>query len=72
MKHFFKVLVLLIVALFVLVSGVNVALDQMPPAYATGSYSYYDAHGQLVYAYTGDLNSCPVYSRVSHYLLKRT
>ena len=72
MKHFFKVLVLLIVALFVLVSGVNVALDQMPPTATKGAYSYYNARGELVYAYTGDLNSCPVYSKVSRYLLKRT
>ena len=72
-KHFFKVLVLLIVALFVLVSGVDVALDRMPPPAAKGAYTYYNAQGEMVYSYTGDLKYCPVYSRVSHYLLlKRT
>lgn len=72
MKHFFKVLVLLIVALFVLVSGVNVALDRMPLSVTKGGYCYYNASGELVYSYTGDLKYCPINTQISHYLLKRT
>jgi len=63
MKRFLKTFALVIVSLFMLVSGVNVTLDQMNRSATKSSYTFYSEKDTVLIAYTGDLKSCPVYVR---------
>lgn len=62
MKRFFKILTLLIVSLFLLVSGVDATLDHMTRSAAQNSCAWYSEKGDTVLACTGDfpldLKSC--------------
>jgi|HubBroStandDraft_1064217.scaffolds.fasta_scaffold1207758_1 hypothetical protein len=60
MKRFLKVSVLLVVALFALVSGVDVTLDRMAKAETQSAFTYYDQKGQVVAYYSGNLAFCPI------------
>jgi len=60
MKRFFKVLALLVVALFALVSGVDVTLDHMSRSATQGTLTCYDQKGRVVANYNGDLALCPI------------
>ena len=63
MKRFLKVLGLLMVALFALVSGVDVTLDHLAHAPTQSSFTSYTAKGQIVVAYKGKLALCRAYMR---------
>ena len=56
MQRFLKIFVLLMIALFLLVSGVNVALDRISRAPVQNFYSFYNEKGELTVAYNGDLS----------------
>jgi hypothetical protein len=58
MKRFLKVLVLLVVSLFVLMSGVDAMLDHLTRSVSASSYTLYDDQGNVLLAYTGDLALC--------------
>jgi hypothetical protein len=62
MKRFLKIFTLLIVSLFLLVSGVDATLDHMTRSTVQSSYTWYSEKGDTVLAYTGDfplsLKSC--------------
>jgi hypothetical protein len=60
MKRFLKVFALLIISLFVLVSGVNTTLDRMAHAPSQGSFTVYSEKGQVLFAYSGNLKNSPV------------
>jgi len=65
MKRFLKVATLLIVSLFVLVSGVDATLDHISHTPAQGSYTIYSQKGIAVITYTGDLRFCKFYLKPS-------
>jgi len=58
-KRFTKTFILLIISLFVLVSGVNVTLDRLSQSPTQSTYTFYNEKGVAVFAYTGDLKYCP-------------
>ena len=60
MKRFLKTFSLLIFSLFLVVSGVNAALDHLSRSVAQNSFTVYDEQGSVVLAYDGDLNACKV------------
>ncbi len=61
MNRFLKVFSLLIISLFVLVSGVDATLDHISHSATQSSYTVYDEKGTPVIAYTGDLRLCKSY-----------
>jgi hypothetical protein len=61
MKRFFKVFSLLIVSLFLLVSGLDATLDHINRSTLQSRYTVYDERGAVVAAYTGDLRFCKLY-----------
>ncbi|HUB66418.1 MAG TPA: hypothetical protein VL981_02900 [Candidatus Methylacidiphilales bacterium] len=60
MKRFLKVSVLLMIALFALVSGVDVTLSHMAKAETQSAFTYYDQKGQIIADYSGNLAYCPI------------
>jgi hypothetical protein len=62
-KRFLKTLVLLVVSLFLVVSGVDAALDHLSHANTQNSFTVYDEQGSVVLAYDGDLSVCKAYAR---------
>ena len=61
MKRFLKTLVLLIVSLFLVVSGVNRALDHFSHSETQNSFTVYNEQGSVVLAYDGDLSAGKAY-----------
>jgi hypothetical protein len=59
-KRFLKTLALLIVSLFLVVSGVDAALDRLSHSATQNSVTVYNEQGSVVLAYNGDLNGCKV------------
>jgi hypothetical protein len=59
-KRFLKVLVLLVVSLFMLMSGVDATLDHLTRSLSQSSYTLYDERGEILVSYTGDLALCHV------------
>ena len=57
MKRFIKTFALLIVSLFLVVSGVNKALDHLSQSVTQNSFTVYDEQGSVVVAYDGDLSA---------------
>ncbi len=55
MKRFLKVFALLVVSLFLLVSGVDATLDQISRSPDQSNYALYDSKGALIVAYSGDI-----------------
>lgn len=65
MKRFLKTFVLLIVSLFVLLSGVDAALDQLSQSGTQNSLIVYTDNGTAILAYNGDLNTCRALGKAS-------
>ena len=63
MKRFLKTFALLIVSLFLVVSGVDAALDHLSHSVTQNSFTVYNEQGSLVLAYDGDLNACKAYAK---------
>jgi hypothetical protein len=59
-KRFLKVLVLLVVSLFMLMSGVDATLDHLTRLLSQCSYTLYDERGDILGSYTGNLALCPI------------
>jgi hypothetical protein len=57
-KRFLKTLALLIVSLFLVVSGVDAALDHLSHSVTQNSFTVYNEQGTAVLAYDGDLSAC--------------
>jgi hypothetical protein len=57
-KRFLKTLALLIVSLFLVVSGVDAALDRLSHSVTQSSFTVYDEQGTAILAYDGDLSAC--------------
>jgi hypothetical protein len=55
-NRFFKTAVVLVVSLFALVSGVDAGLDQLSRSASLSNCTFYNEKGEVVAAYTGDLN----------------
>jgi len=60
MKRFLKTLALLVVSLFLLVSGVDAALDHLSHSPSQSSFVVYSEQGNVLFAYEGNLNECKV------------
>lgn len=60
MKRFLKTFALLIVSLFLVVSGVDAALDHISHSAAQNTVTVYNEQGRVVLAYNGDLTTCKV------------
>ena len=63
MKRFLKTFVLLILSLFVLVSGVDATLDHLSHSVTQSSYTVYGKKGEILVAYSGDLSLCQSYAK---------
>lgn len=63
MKRFIKIFVLLIVCLFVVVSGVDATLDHMSHSATQNSFVWYTDKGESVFVYHGDLALCQSYTK---------
>jgi hypothetical protein len=63
MKRFLKTFVLLIVSLFLVVSGVDRALDHLSHSVTQNSFTVYNEQGSVVLAYDGDLSVCKAYGK---------
>jgi len=59
-KRFLKTFAFLMVSLFLLLSGVDAALDHLSQSPAQSSFIAYNEHGMVIMAYDGDLNACKV------------
>ena len=57
MKRFLKTFVLLIISLFVLVSGVDAALDHLSHVPTQSTFIVYNEKGVAVLAYSGDVTN---------------
>ncbi len=55
MKRSLKIFTLLIMSLFVVVSGVDSALDHMSRSVSQSNCTLYNEKGEIVAVYTGDL-----------------
>jgi len=62
-KRFLKTLALLIVSLFLVVSGVDAALDHLSHSVTQSSFTVYDEQGTAILAYDGDLSACKAYAK---------
>lgn len=63
MKRFIKTFVLLIVSLFLVVSGVDATLDRLSHSVTQSSFTVYNEQGGIVLAYDGDLSVCKAYAK---------
>lgn len=61
MKQFLKTLVLLVVGLFLVVSGLNAGLNRLAHSVTQNSFTVYNEQGSVVLAYEGDLSGCKAY-----------
>jgi hypothetical protein len=59
MNRFLKTFALLIVSLFLLVTGVDATLDRLERARLQNTYTLYSDEGAMVIAYNGDMDYCP-------------
>ncbi len=64
MKRFLKILVLLTVSLFVLLSGIDLALDNLSHSSDQNSVTVYNEKGEAVLAYSGNLRNYPSYAKI--------
>jgi hypothetical protein len=62
-KRFLKTFVFLIVSLFLVVSGVDAALDHLSHSVTQNSFTAYSAQGRVILAYNGDLSACKAYAK---------
>jgi hypothetical protein len=63
MKRFLKTFALLIVSLFLVVSGVDKALDRLSHSVTQNTFTVYNGQGSVVLAYDGDLSVCKAYAK---------
>ena len=63
MKRFLKTLALLVVSLFLVVSGVDAALDHISHSQTQSCFTVYTAKGSIELAYDGDLNAFKAYAK---------
>ena len=63
MKRFLKTLALLVISLFLVVSGVDAALDHLSHSGAQNSFTVYSEQGRVVLAYNGDLGAYKAYGK---------
>ncbi len=66
MNRFLKIFCLLIVALFLLVSGVDATLDHLARSPGQNSFIWYNEKGEAVLAYDGDAALAQHFIRPSH------
>jgi hypothetical protein len=62
-KRNLKTLALLVVSLFIVVSGVNAALDKQADSVTQNSFTVYNEQGNVIFAYQGDLNACRAFTK---------
>jgi hypothetical protein len=62
-KRFLKTSALLIVSLFIVVTGVDAALDHLSHSPSQSSFTIYSEDGGVILAYDGDLSVCRAYAK---------
>jgi len=62
-KRFLKTSAFLVVSLFLLVSGVDTALDHLTHSTTQNSFTVYSERGGIILAYEGDLSVCKAYAK---------
>jgi len=62
-NRFLKTFALLIVSLFLVVSGVDSALNRLSHSVTQSSFTVYNEQGNIVLAYDGDLNAIKAYAK---------
>jgi hypothetical protein len=62
-KRFLKTLTLLVVSLFLVVSGVEAGLNHFSHSTTQNSLTAYNEQGVIILAYSGDLNACKAYAK---------
>jgi hypothetical protein len=62
-NRFIKIFTLLIISLFVVVSGVDAALDHLSRSPVQSMFTVYNQQGSIVLAYNGDLSGCKAYAK---------
>ena len=65
MKKFFKTFALLLLGMFLLVSGMDAGLGRLSASAQQGSFTVYNERGETVFAYNGDLNACRALAKPS-------
>ena len=63
MKRFLKISTLLVLSLFLVVSGVDRALDHMTRSVNQSSFTVYSEKGGVILAYDGDLSTCKAFTK---------
>ena len=63
MKRFLKASVLLVVSLFLVVSGVNAELGHLSHSVTQNSVTVYNGQGDVLLAYDGDLSVFKTYAK---------
>jgi sulfur relay (sulfurtransferase) complex TusBCD TusD component (DsrE family) len=61
-KRFLKTFSLLIVSLFLLVTGVDATLGHLSQSPTQSSFTVYNEQGSVILAYNGDLSVCKIYA----------
>jgi hypothetical protein len=62
-NRFIKTFTLLIISLFLIVSGLDAALDHLSRSPAQSSFTVYNTQGTIVLAYNGNLSFCKAYTK---------
>jgi hypothetical protein len=65
-KRFLQVATLLIIGLFVLVSGLDATLDHVARTPGQSSFTWYNEKGGPILAYSGDLSLSPIYAHPAY------
>lgn len=63
MKRFLKILCLLILALFALVTGMDQTLGHLNQSPRQNSFTFYNERGDITYDYRGNLADCKAYPK---------
>ena len=61
MNRFLKTSVVLLIAIFALVTGVDATLDHMTRSASQNSFNWYDERGESVVSFEGNLAECHSY-----------
>ena len=63
MKRSLQIFTFFLVGLFLLISGVNTALDHISRTPSQNSFTFYNEKGEIVLVYNGDLHFCKAYTK---------
>jgi hypothetical protein len=68
-KRFLKTLLILVASLFLVASGVNVALDRIAHSTSQSSYTAYDERGAVIVVYRGDMTTSKAFAKPTPFIV---